>query len=102
MTQMPTPKSRRYDQTINCGPNNPLTIINRGPVRIGLRYENMMDPKSQLFVEVRVGLRRQRTAFSAPHDHAEILKDVLEILGFKPAINIREVNYDDDYGEESD
>lgn len=93
------PSRNKYDTTINCSPDNPLTLISRGKVHIGVRYEKEMDPQSDLFIEVRVGRRRQRTAFSKYHDHAEILKDVLLLLGFEPEITIQKVDYDEDYGD---
>lgn len=92
--------SKRYDTTINCGPDNPLTLINRGPIKVRVLYGNPMDLKSEMFVELRLGRRRQRTALTAPHDHQQVVKDVLEMLGFEPEVLTGTINYDDNYGDD--
>lgn len=90
---------RRYDTTINCGPNNPLTLVNRGPIKVKVLYENPTDIGSTMFVELRLGRRRQRTALTVPHDHAQLVQDILDMLGFQPEIQTGAINFDDDYGE---
>lgn len=97
---MPIPSiARRYDTTVNCGPDNPLTLINRGPIKVKVLYGNPLDPKSEMFVELRLGKRRQRTGLTAPHDHQQLVHDILSMLGFQPEVLVGAINYDDDYGE---
>lgn len=92
---MPSPKP--YDTTINCGPDNPFTLVNRGAVKVVIRYENPMEPKSQLFLELRSGRRRIRTAFVDGHDHVTMVKELLEHLGFTPLVLANTVDWDEEY-----
>lgn len=94
--------SSRYDQTINCGPDNPLTLINRGPIKVRVLYGNPLKINSELFVELRLGRRRQRTAITQPHDHSQVVKDILSMLGFEPEVITGAINYDDDYGDDNE
>ena len=93
---------RRYDTTVNCGPDNPLTMISRGPIKVRVLYGNPLKLDSEMFVELRLGKRRQRTGLTAPHDHSQLIHDILDMLGFEPEVFTGAINYDDDYGEEHD
>lgn len=90
--------SVRYDTTVNCTPDNPLTLINRGPIKVRVLYENIADTKAPLFVELRLGKRRQRTALTSSVDHSTLVADVLSLLGFQPELQVGTINWDDDYG----
>jgi hypothetical protein len=95
---MPSPK--KYDTTINCGPadsENPLTLIKRGPVEIAVKYEDPMEPKSDFFVEVKLGKRRVRTAWTKYHDHMLVIGEVLEHLGFTPLLISGKADMDEEY-----
>ena len=92
---MPSPKP--YDTTINCTPDNPLCIINRGPVKLNILYEDLEEKDSGLLVEVKVGRRRQRIALTPGIDHATILSDVLSILGFEPNVSVGLIKWDEKY-----
>jgi len=97
---MPVPSvARRYDTTVNCGPDNPLTLVNRGPIKVKVLYGKPLQLNSELFVELRLGRRRQRTAITAPHDHQQLVHDILDMLGFQPEVITGAINYDDDYGD---
>jgi hypothetical protein len=100
VTEMRTsmPKSR-YDKTINCTPDNPLTAIQRGAVKVAVRYSRLTDPNSDLFIEVRLGDRRQRTAFIEASDHTTMLAETLELLGFLPTVISTRIDFDEDYGD---
>ena len=92
---MPSPKP--YDTTINCGPDNPLTLINRGPIKVRVLHEDMKDPSSSWFVELRLGKRRQRTAFLQPYEPGLMIGEVLQMLGFEPEVTEEAMNMDERY-----
>lgn len=92
---MPSPKP--YDTTINCGPNNPFTMVKRGPVNIRVLYEDIKDKSSDYFVEVRCGRRRQRTAFCRDYDVGLAIGEVLGILGFDPTVTLETMEMDEAY-----
>lgn len=92
--------SLRYDQTINCGPpdsDNPLTVINRGPVKVHIRALDPLDPCSDFYVELKIGNRRARTAFCRYYEQELAIKDLLEHLGFEPTVITTKADLDDDF-----
>lgn len=93
------PALKPQDHYINCGPRNPFTMVKRGPIKVRYMVEDVFDPCSDFYVEVRCGRRRQRTGFYRYYQQAEAMGDVLTILGFDPAVTIEKVNYDTDYSE---
>lgn len=90
----------RYDTTLNCGPpdsDNPLTMVKRGPITVAVRYEMPMDPKSDFFLEVKVGNRRARTAFIKNYEIDVAVKELLEHLGFEPKVYSLAADMDEEY-----
>jgi hypothetical protein len=97
-TQMPSPK--RYDTTINCTEpdgDNPLTVINRGPVRVAVRYLEPFTPDSEFFLEIKIGKRRVRTAFTKHFEHQMAIQELLEHLGFEATVISTTVDMDEEY-----
>ena len=92
---MPSPKP--YDDTINCGPNNPMTLINRGPIKVEVCYEDVADVGSPMYVEIRIGKRRQRTAISSPLQHGQVIGEILQMLGFDPEVKAGPYKWDEKY-----
>ena len=92
---MPSPKP--YDTTINCGPDNPLTLINRGPIKVRIMTEDLEDRESDYYVEIRLGKRRQRTAFLRSWEHGLAIGEVLQMLGFDPEVTEEIINQDEKY-----
>lgn len=92
------PSKDRYDPTINCTPDNPLTIINRGPIKARILYEDSGNLNSNYFVELRIGRRRQRTAITEYYNQEVLVKDLLSLLGFQPEVTVGDIDWDDDYG----
>lgn len=66
---------------------------------MAVRYSKATDPDSDLFIEVRLGDRRQRTAFVEGCDHATMLAETLELLGFVPTVISTAVDFDEEYGD---
>lgn len=89
--------TKRGDIVTNCTPDNPLCIINRGPIKVRVLYEDIKEKNSAYFVELRVGNRRQRTALTEAIDHYTMLRDVLSLLGFDPEVETGPINWDESY-----
>lgn len=78
--------------------NAPVTDIKRGPVDVKLFYQ---DPE-YVYAEVRTGQNVSRTAFTSIFDHAQLVADVLVILGFKPFVTSQELKIDWGEGVDED
>lgn len=66
---------------------DPFTFVNRGPIQANVRY--MPGPSADteyVYVELIAGQRKARTPFTGTDNHAEMVADLLVMLGFSPKV----------------